>query len=672
VLAGHKGPLTSLTFAASGQLLSGGRDGQARAWDVASGKAIVLAGHLGPVTGVAALGPGYVTASADCGVRLFAARTGKLTQLLKGHTSGVTALALAADGARFATASRDGTVRVWSESGVCERCIEACAGGAFAVRFEGARALVVEGRSHGASFSFKTGKPLAAPKKLPRARDGAGTLTGRVDAKVTYVAHENGEVHLRAGAGAPIVLGGHDDKVTHVAVSPDGALLATAAANGVIHVWAWREVAASPPPARAAVAIAKVWTRKIKGSPDTRFDGDTLWVGQGDELVAFDLAGAETTRVKSKGEVVHFGARGVAFADFDQRVTVVDRATGKKVLEAKLEGARLHPGPDPSALLTWVTERASGKNDLQILDPERQELVAALGPMTETSEEHALSRDRKWAVVASSGPRAWLWDVARAKLVATLEWEGDFAYQLGFTADGERVLVGTRSGSAHLFDRAGRRVDVQPPSKGHEGWTPLLLSAASERAVVWGQDHLPGGLYDTKSGARVATLFAKAPRKRFTARTFSPDGKVLLAALEGAPLLAFIDAASGKTIAEHEVHRGGDLVFAFYQGGARVLTFGKADKQVRAWEVATGKPLWAHLGVPGRELDYTVLAADGRYAAVTAWDWAEVRVLDVATGATVADLPGHPGYARAPSFSPGSAYLATGANDQTVNLWKLG
>jgi WD40 repeat protein len=72
--AGHQGPVACVAFSPDGRALSGGSDQTVRLWDVAGGQELCC---------------------------------------LKGHAGSVEAVAFSPDGRRAASASRDGTVRLW-------------------------------------------------------------------------------------------------------------------------------------------------------------------------------------------------------------------------------------------------------------------------------------------------------------------------------------------------------------------------------------------------------------------------------------------------------------------------------------------------------------------------------------------------------------------------------
>jgi WD40 repeat protein len=122
-LAGHHGAVLTVAFAPRpGLLLSAGDDHTIRSWDLATGKEVGCQPALGyRVTVLAASRPGAVIAAgcADGTIRLCPA-DGPGTppdwtnaHVLAGHAHGITAMSFDRGGRLLATASRDGTARVW-------------------------------------------------------------------------------------------------------------------------------------------------------------------------------------------------------------------------------------------------------------------------------------------------------------------------------------------------------------------------------------------------------------------------------------------------------------------------------------------------------------------------------------------------------------------------------
>lgn len=114
----HPAAVADARFSSDGKyLLTAGRDGVARLWDIASGEVITaFRGHLGQVTRVAfsPTGRQIATASTDQTARLWNLDTGRTIAALAAHTGVVNDVAFSPDGALLVTGGADRTLHVWN------------------------------------------------------------------------------------------------------------------------------------------------------------------------------------------------------------------------------------------------------------------------------------------------------------------------------------------------------------------------------------------------------------------------------------------------------------------------------------------------------------------------------------------------------------------------------
>jgi cytochrome c len=126
VLHFHQGSVTAVAFLPNGFVATGGQDGRIALWDDQDrNPERVIDAHSGPITALVPTSDGRALASSAWD------RTARVTPLeggpaveLEGHTDNVNGVALLPDG-RLASASYDGTLRLWSRDGGVDRVIEA-------------------------------------------------------------------------------------------------------------------------------------------------------------------------------------------------------------------------------------------------------------------------------------------------------------------------------------------------------------------------------------------------------------------------------------------------------------------------------------------------------------------------------------------------------------------
>ena len=275
----HGGPVRALAFSGDA-LASAGFDQSMIVWDAAAGKArAVVRWHAGAVNALAPLpGGGFASAGEDGRIALWPARPGaQPARVLEGHSEPVVALALSPDGQRLASASWDGTARVWTLATGEARVLEGHRGNvngvAFrpdgtpaSVGFDGTLRLWPEDRPPLVLAEF--GLPLNTLVALPD-----GTLaTGGVQGALRLVAPDGTVREAEAGARPVVAL----------AASPDGTMLAAGSLGGSVTLW---EVASLRLLRTLDGPGFPIWS--VAFSPDGRF----LWTGGADRRVrSWDMA----------------------------------------------------------------------------------------------------------------------------------------------------------------------------------------------------------------------------------------------------------------------------------------------------------------------------------------------------------------------------------------------
>lgn len=269
----HGGPVRALAMGADGSLASGSFDQSVILWNVAAGRArVVLRWHQGAVAALAALPDGgFASAGEDGRIALWPAGAvgPEPARVLEGHGGPIAALAVR--GEILASASWDGTARLWPLAGGAVRVLEGHRGQVNGVAFlpdgtpatagyDGSIRLWPEGGVP--RILAELGLPVNALIALP---DGA-LAAGGADGVVRVLAPDGSQRELAAG----------NRPIAALAASPDGRLLAAASLGGSVTLWALPEGLLRHSLEGPGLPV---WSVVFAA------DGRTLWTGGADRRV---------------------------------------------------------------------------------------------------------------------------------------------------------------------------------------------------------------------------------------------------------------------------------------------------------------------------------------------------------------------------------------------------
>lgn len=503
---------------------------------------------------------------------------------------------------------------------------------------------------------------------------------------------------------AAVTLRGHEKHVTDVAYSPDGALVASAAADGTIRVWITADgtekaVLRGHAGPVLAVCFDPSGERLASGSDDRtarvwRLDGDEppiVLSGHDRPItgIAFAPDGGSVLTAALDRTIRHWD---VATATETSRATTTDSAPPFN-----------HARFSPDGTLVATCSRDFGDNAPRVWDTASGRLVTLLGGHEQRAWDIAFSPDgRRLATVADDrtikmwsaedwacidtlvGHEAWVTAVAfspNGQRLATTS--GDRTVRLWDVATGEPILsmVGhSEAPAAVRFDPNNRFV----ASGGHDASVRLWDVSTNTEPIVLAVHQKPvWGIAVSADGSRIATGSEDCMARIVDATTlevvaswrphgstcsglaFSPDGETIATcSWDGAA--AIWDATSQRRQRDLVGHGQHIWSIAFSPDGTRIAT-ASGDRTARLWNVATGATT-ATLKGHGDGVRTVAFSPDGRRVATSSWD-KTARVWDATTGEELLVLRGHTALVRSVAFNADGSLLATASDDRTVMIW---
>jgi WD40 repeat protein len=145
----------------------------------------------------------------------------------------------------------------------------------------------------------------------------------------------------------------------------------------------------------------------------------------------------------------------------------------------------------------------------------------------------------------------------------------------------------------------------------------------------------------------------------------SPDGRTLAAACHETYEVILWDLETRRIPDE----RVASVAFSTREAILATGSLGFVDN-LKLWNPDTGQPLPTFKGRPVQENGYLEFSPDGRTLASGSFGGA-VRLWEVATGETLAVLPGHTTLVSSVAFSCDGRALASGSWDGTVRVWDV-
>ncbi|WP_406314464.1 protein kinase [Streptosporangium sp. NBC_01639] len=615
---GHREEVCSIALTPDGRFAaSTGKDHTLRLWDLGTGRC--LRGfplrpppRFGYATHPVALNADasiVLVSNADGPIQIWDARSGQLRRTLAGHAGGVRSIELTADcGFLLSTGKTNGEVRFWDLSSGRYRPIRPeDTSTVNASCLDPAGRLAVIGAQDGtiSLWDLRTGRCL----QTMNAPAWVETVSLSADARFVLSGSQDKTVRIWDVAGGRCLrtFRGHRAAVRAVRLSADGRSAISAGQDNAVRRW----------------DLPLDWAAAPQLSKPRRH--------------------AELSRLGSEAEALVFAAmREIAASRYPRALDVLTRA-------------RAIPGyqRSPQVLTAW---RALGRHTV------RTGLRAAWPTTTFSGhriyvDSVVISTDGTIAVSSGGDGTIRIWDVAGGACERVLEGHSTMVNDISLSADTQHVLSAGHDGKLQLWHiGTGECLRVMFAST-HDATSARFydggrraLAAVDGRLQFW--DLADGRLLRTIEDCGLAHSIWVSPDERVAA-TVGRSKRIML-----------WDLGRRRRLRTLEGHDDQVSSVSMSADGRFVVVCGPGC--IRLWDVASGECVRV-LEHPGHPLKAR-LSTDGRFA-LSADSDSFLRVWDAHSGQMLRALEGHQGRIRDLAFAPDGSFALSAGNDGTVQRW---
>jgi WD40 repeat protein len=567
---------------------------------------------------------------------------------IDGHQDAINSIRVSPNGQMVATASRDGTAKLWDIHGKAIATLNGHKGNVYSVNFSpDDKSLATASKDGTVKIWNLVGKAIAT---LTGHSGDVYSVSFSPDGKYIATASKDGTAKLQTIKGVEIaVFLGHQDDVYSVSISPDGKYIATASKDGTAKLWDLRghllQTFQGHQDTVNSIGFSPNGKLLATASEDKTAK---LWDLQGHLLQTFQ--GHQGT-VNSVG----FSPDGklLATASEDESVKLWNLQGQELGILQGYQGAVYDASFSPNSQILVTASREKFARLWNLQNKPFKESQSAQNEITTLS----ISPDGKRLAVALRAGSIRLKQLEQGT-VSIIKGHRSAIYDVAFSPTGKQLAAGFKDGTIGVWDVQGK---LLREFKGHRetiygvSFSPngkLLATASKDKTVkVW---DLQGHLQHVLKGHQEPVYRVE----------FSPDGQLLATASSDGTARIWDLQGNSKHILKG--HRGPvhDVVFS---PGGKALATASSDETIKLWNLQ-GNLIRSFHHVP--DLMYRVgFSANGQLIA-TGSKGGTVNVWDL-EGNLLAEFKGHQGLVNSVRFMKNGQLLTSSRNEETVKMWQV-